>query len=109
LDKFPFLIYLKVIGLLLILLAILIGILFAIKKFTPAGLSNFKQNQLKVLGSLNLGPKKSIVVVRFLNSLLVIGITESNITLLKEVELDHAQDFESVVTQKVNNNSLNSS
>ncbi len=85
------------------------GILFALKRFTPSGLSNLKQNKLKVLGSLSLGPKKSIVVVRFLNSLLIIGVTESNISLLKEVDLNHAQDFESVFTEKINNNSFNSS
>lgn len=108
-DKFPLLIYLKVIGFLLILLAILIGILFIIKKFSPPGFNNFKQSQLKVLGSLSLGPKKAIVVVRFLNSLLVIGVTESKISLLKEVDVSHAQDFESVFTEKINNNSFNSS
>ncbi|GAB6888798.1 hypothetical protein JCM13304A_22970 [Desulfothermus okinawensis JCM 13304] len=108
-DKFPILVYIKALGLLLILLAVLIGILFAIKKFSPTTLSNVKQNQFKVLGNLNLGPKKSIIMVRFLNSVLLIGVTESNITLLKEVDIDHAQDFESVFKEKINNKSINSS
>ena len=103
-------IYLKVFGLLFVLLAIMIGGIFLLKKVSPKSFRGFNQEKLKVLATLNLGPKRSLLVVQFLNTILLIGTTESNICLLKEVSLDDGQNFEDVFQNKLssNNHSSNS-
>lgn len=40
---------------------------------------------LKVLGSTFLGPKKSVCLVKVMDRILVLGVTESSITLLSEI------------------------
>ncbi len=100
-DNLGYLIYLKVLGSLFLLLAVLVIVLYGLKRYLPGGTKILKNEDIKLLGQMSLGPKKSLVVVRFLNSLLLIGITESNICLIKEWEMDHDQDFESIIKQKV--------
>ena len=50
----------------------------------PAG----RGGMLRLLAHLSLGPRKSIVVVRFMHKNLVLGVTEHNITLLTEETAD---------------------
>jgi flagellar protein FliO/FliZ len=76
------------------LLCILIVIFFAywlLKRFGhkiglgPAG----RGGMLRLMANLTLGPRKSIIVVRFLNKDLVLGVTDQTITLLTEGNADH--------------------
>ncbi|GAB6037803.1 hypothetical protein JCM15519_23620 [Fundidesulfovibrio butyratiphilus] len=53
---------------------------------------------LRLEGHLPLGPKKNIMVVRFLNKLLVLGVTEQSINVLTEVDQnDDSSDFASAL------------
>ncbi len=97
-------IYLKVFGILFLLIAILIGVLLVLKRFSPRVLGPMGKDKLKVLMTLSLGPKKSLVLVQFLNNLLLIGFSESNISLLKEVTLEDGQDFETIFKKKISSN-----
>ncbi len=106
-DNFSAFTYFKAIGILFLLLAFLVGLLFLIKRFSPTPFNTLKQNRLKILGNINLGPKKSLVLVQFLDSLLLIGVTESNISLLKEVSVSHDQDFETLFKEKLSDRSSN--
>lgn len=73
-------------GLLIILGLIFLGF-FLLKKFGhKAGFRVGGNSSLKLMSSLSLGPKKSIVVVRFLNRDLVLGVTDSRINLLTETQ-----------------------
>lgn len=77
-------------ALLLILAVILVGF-WILRRFGPkigigpAG----RGGMLRMMAQLALGPRKSVVVVRFLNKDLVLGVTEQNITLLTEVPSHH--------------------
>jgi flagellar protein FliO/FliZ len=54
----------------------------------PAG----RGGMLRLMAHLSLGPRKSIVVVRFLHKDLVLGVTDQSITLLTEEMADDDHD-----------------
>lgn len=86
---------LKVAGALCLLLGVIFAGLYLLKRFGPRAGLNISQNaQLKTVGQINLGPKKRLVMVRFLNKLLLLGVTETSINVLSEAEADHAHDFD---------------
>jgi flagellar protein FliO/FliZ len=75
-------------------LFLVLGLLFAgywlLRRLGPkAGLGAFRRSGLSLEGQLGLGPRKSVVVVRFLNRLMVLGVSDTQITLLTEVRDDH--------------------
>ena len=91
---------LKVAGALCLLLGIIFVGLYLLKRFGPrAGLNLSTNGQLKVAGQVNLGPKKKLVMVRFLNKILLLGVTESSINVLSEAEADHASDFNTHINE----------
>ncbi len=100
-DNLGLFVYIKVLGSLFLILGALVLLLYGLKRYLPTGGRLLKNENIKVLGQINLGPKKSLVVVQFLNSLLLIGVTESNICLIKELETDHDQSFESLIKEKI--------
>ncbi|MFP4324390.1 MAG: flagellar biosynthetic protein FliO [Desulfonatronovibrio sp.] len=88
-------------------LFILLGLLFLgfylLKRYGhKAGFGPGANNRLKLMGMLNIGPKKSIVVVRFLNKDLVLGVTDSQINLLTETQVNdqNEQEFSRVLSEK---------
>ena len=50
------------------------------------------QGDLAVENRLPLGPKKSLVVVRFLNKRMLLGVTDHQITMLTELPTDESTD-----------------
>lgn len=100
---------LKVIGSLFLLLAILFLVLYLLKRFGPrTGLPFSQQYQMKILGQLSLGAKKKLILVRFLNRILLLGVTDSKIELISEMEADHeneqTKEFSQELSRKINNN-----
>lgn len=76
-------------GLILILGGLLVAY-YLLKRFGPkSGLGMFRRGGLSVEGQLALGPRKQVVVVRFLNKVMVLGVTENQINLLTEVDDRH--------------------
>ncbi len=93
----------KMVGALLLILAVILLAYYLLKRYGhKAGLGFSHSNYLQTKAVLSLGPKKSIVVVRFLNKYLVLGVTDSQINLIKEMDADHEQDqdFAQVLSQK---------
>jgi flagellar protein FliO/FliZ len=89
------------------LLCILVVIFFAywlLRRFGhkiglgPGG----RGGMLRLMANLTLGPRKSIIVVRFMNKDLVLGVTDQTITLLTEGNVDHdtQNDFADALAQK---------
>jgi len=87
----------------LALLVILVVILLAfwmLRRFGPRlGLGGRTlAHGLRLEGHMALGPRKNIMVVRFLNKLLVLGVTDQSINLLTEVDTPHEdEDFKTVL------------
>ena len=73
---------------LVLIVGLLYGVLFFVKKY---GISfkgkKFNTVPIDVLNSQMIMPKKFISVVRVENNLLVLGVSEHSITLLKELDL----------------------
>lgn len=83
---------LKMAGALFLVLALLFLILFLLKRYGhKTGLMRQFSSDLQVLGQISLGPRKSVVVVRYLNKVMVLGVTDSSITLLTETAHDKDQ------------------
>jgi flagellar protein FliO/FliZ len=97
--------WLKMVGGLFLLLALLFLVLYLVKRLGPRmGLPSLNSRDLSLHAQLALGPKKNVVVVRFLNKFLVLGVTEQQITKLTEMEADHEKhstgDFERLLGER---------
>lgn len=87
-------------------LAVLLGVIFAafwlLKRYGPKiGLGpGGRGGSLRLMDHLPVGPKKSVVVVRFLNKDLVLGVTDHTITRLAEVDHAANADFADALAAK---------
>ena len=85
--------YFKGIGaLFLILAALWVVVWFLRRRGSLPGLGGLPRDSFSVEAQLALSPKKKIILVRFLNSRLLLGVTDQQITLLKEVEGPHGRE-----------------
>ena len=85
--------YFQAIAAVFLLLGALILGFYLLRRYGPkAGFKVFGHGELKVEGQLALGPKRSVVLVRFLNKRLLLGVTESSITKLSEIETGQDND-----------------
>lgn len=85
--------YFKGIGALFLILAALWGVVwFLRRRGSLPGLGGLPRDSFSVEAQLALSPKKKIILVRFLNSRLLLGVTDQQITLLKEVEGPHGRE-----------------
>lgn len=91
---------LSTLGYLCLVIAILLFLYWALKRFGPLGVGSVGNNphNPKLLGRLFLGNRQSIAVVKIQSKTLVLGVTEHQITLL-----DNAQD-ESLLTPEETSN-----
>jgi flagellar protein FliO/FliZ len=72
-----------------LILALLFFLLFLLKRYgQKIGLTPQFSSGLKILGQISLGPRKSVFVVQYLNKVMVLGVTDSAITLLTETAHD---------------------
>lgn len=88
--------YFQAIGMLLLLLGALWGLVWVVRKY---GKFNFlpqpgalPRHALRLEAQLPLGPKRGLMVVRFLNKRLLLGVTDHQITLLQETGVHDEQD-----------------
>ncbi len=85
--------YFKGIGLLFLILAGLWALVwFLRRRGSLPGMGGLPRDSFSVEAQLALSPKKKLILVRFLNSRLLLGVTDQQITLLKEVEGPDARD-----------------
>ena len=78
--------YFKGIGALFLILAALWGVVwFLRRRGSLPGMGGLPRGQFSIEAQLALSPKKKLILVRFLNSRLLLGVTDQQITLLKEV------------------------
>lgn len=77
----------KLIFPLLIISLMLYGLLVFVKKYSFKRGGKTLQN-IKVLSNQMIMPKKFLSVVKVKDKLLILGISENNINLLKEIEAD---------------------
>ncbi len=86
--------YIQAILIMILVLAALGGAVWLLRRsgrFAGMPRGTLPRSSLFVEGQLSLAPRKGVVVVRFLNKRLVLGVTEQQISLLTETDLNDAQ------------------
>lgn len=97
--------YFQALAFLFLIVALLAFFLWFLKR--KGGLKLLtKQGSLTLESRLPLGPKKSLVVVRFLNKRVLLGVTDQQITLLTELNDDEhdtadVADFKTVLNEEL--------
>ncbi len=102
--------YLQALGVMCVLLAALWFAVWAIRRY---GKFNFlprpgslPRDSLIMEAQLPLGPRKGLMVVRFMNRRLLLGVTEQKISLLVEDKVQNEQaGFEDILESAASNNS----
>lgn len=88
--------YFQAIGYMILLLLLLWGVLWAIRrygKFNCLPLPGaFPKDGLRMEAQLAFGPRRGLMVVRYLNRRLLLGVTDHQITLLKETNLEQGEN-----------------
>ncbi len=100
--------YFQAVGTLLLLLALLWGLVWCVRKYGKFNFlprpGSFPRDGLRVESQLPIGPRKSLMVVRFLNDRLLLGVTDTHITLLKETrshtDEENAMEFEELIEKE---------
>lgn len=88
-------------ALLLILGLLFLGLALMKRYGLIARLQGQSSGVLRVEDRVSLGPRKQLVVVRFLNRLLVLGVADAGINLIAEHYTDHGltTDFQTTLDQ----------
>jgi flagellar protein FliO/FliZ len=86
--------YIQAVGVLFLLVGLLWLALWAVRRHgglfrAVPGAGGFSRDDLRLEAQLPIGPRKGLMVVRFLNKRLLLGVTDQQITLLTEQYLDH--------------------
>lgn len=81
---------LKLVFPLFLIVALLYGVLLFVKKYQFKG-SKINSDNLRILTTMMLMPKKYLSVVKVNKKVLILGVSEQNITLLKELD---AEEFD---------------
>ncbi|MCG8532645.1 MAG: flagellar biosynthetic protein FliO [Desulfovibrionales bacterium] len=107
--------YIESIGILLLLVAGMYGLLWLVRRFglnKGFGAKKGDELNLTVEERFHLAPKKQLVVVRFLNKRLLLGVTDHQINLLSETEAEDdsshssdAKEFKKLMGQLRNTDS----
>lgn len=93
---------LKMAGAMLLLLALLFLGLALLKRYgLAARFQGRAGSALRIEERAMLGPRKQLLVVRFLNKRLLLGVTDNGINLIAEDQADHAEqpDFQKTLEQ----------
>ncbi|MFN3694580.1 MAG: flagellar biosynthetic protein FliO, partial [Ignavibacterium sp.] len=78
---------LKLVFPLFLIVAMLYGVLLFVKKYQFKG-SKLNSDNLRIVTTLMLMPKKYLSVVKVNDKVLILGLSEQNITLLKEMNAE---------------------
>ena len=86
---------LKMLGPILLILGLLYGVLLLVRKYTfPLKGKQANNCKINVLNTQMILPKKYVSVIKVENKMLVLGISENSINLLKELEAQDDEVFE---------------
>ncbi|MFH1490169.1 MAG: flagellar biosynthetic protein FliO [Pseudomonadota bacterium] len=76
----------KMAGSLIIILGLIIGLFYLLKRFRLNAFSMGKNPLMRHVGTLSLAPKRSLALVEICGQWLVVGVGAENITLISRVD-----------------------
>ena len=91
-DNYMFIVV-RIIGYLILLTIVIILVVWLLKRFGITGSSRIGSGTMDLLESLPLGQNRSIILVRVMDTILVLSQTAQNITLLEKIEGDKAVEL----------------
>jgi flagellar biosynthetic protein FliO len=98
--------FMKMIFALAIVLGLLIGVMYFVKKFMQqTGPATNSQDLINIISSKYLGPKNSIVLIEVLDQLIVVGISNQQMTTLACI--DDPQAVAKIKTERPNVKNIN--
>jgi len=89
--------FLQAFGSLVLVVTLIFAVLYLLKKFVIRDFSAGKKNitEFKIIGQVMLQPKKYISIIKVVDRILIIGLTDNNINLLSEItDLDAVKSIE---------------
>ncbi|MBF0450853.1 MAG: flagellar biosynthetic protein FliO [Candidatus Magnetomorum sp.] len=89
----------KTFAMLCVVLGLLLAFLYALKRLTLKGSSN--QEQIKLVSSFSIGPRKQIMLVDVMAERLVLGVTSEHINCLAHYPLNISPSAQNTVTQEL--------
>jgi len=81
---------------LLIVLALIIGSVFLLKKLPIYKSNNKTKQSVSLIYNHSLGNKRSVCVLKFANEILLLGLTSTNISLLSKMNAEEFYSSESL-------------
>ena len=94
--------FIKMMGILGVLLSVIIASFYIFKKFiNPKYINATNNSNIKILNRIYIGPKKSIAVIAIGDDRIVVGITANTISTL--ARLDDKGKFNAVLQQEIRN------
>ena len=91
-DNYMFIVF-RIIGYLILLTLFIILVVWLLKRFGITGSSRIGSGTMDLLESLPVGQNRSIILVRVMDTILVLSQTAQNITLLEKIEGDKAVEL----------------
>jgi len=76
----------KMAGSLFLILGLIIGIFFLVKRLRSGSLSLDNYPEMRLIGRLNLAPKRAIALVEICDQWLIVGIGTENVALISKLD-----------------------
>jgi len=76
----------KMAGSLIVILGLILGLFYVIKRFRWAASSMNPYPQMRIVGTLNLAPKRALTLVEICDQWLVVGVGTENVTLISQFD-----------------------
>lgn len=93
-------------GIMLLAVAILAAILFMLKQFSKKRGEKNSNFNLNVISKISLQPKNHLFVVKVAEKVLVLGVSDNNINILTELELNFCEEIKDKSDEKIKNTLL---
>jgi len=83
---------LKMFGSLILILGLIIFLSYWLKRLRPGTLSSGKAPAMRLVGTLNLAPKRAVALVEISDEWFLVGVGTESVTLISKVEPPPQQD-----------------
>lgn len=83
---------LKMFGSLILILGLIVFLSYWLKRLRPGTLSSGKTPAMRLVGTLNLAPKRAVALIEVCDEWLLVGVGTESVTLISKVEPPPQQD-----------------
>jgi flagellar biosynthetic protein FliO len=77
---------LKMVGSLAMVLGLILVLFYAVKRFRPRSFHSTQVPEMRLLGTLNLAPKRALALVELRDQWMVVGVGTDSVTLVTKMD-----------------------